>query len=231
MLIPANRRLRTGAIFLLLITMFVTPSATLGDQQNFPNGVIFNCFPGIYQGAPAASCVMGIPARQVVEADYDTQHQSEWCWAASLEMALRVEGHPISQKEIVVAAYGQPYNWPATSGTIEDVANALTTDDNGNSINVVLNDIYDADPSAEIHHINGAFSRGHPVLLGLPGHVVMLTGYSYFGNGNQNQDSHFSAGRVLDPWPKTYPNSPGGVRIIDAQEFATAKFIWEVDVS
>jgi len=174
--------------------------------------------------------MIGFSVFSFVKANYDTQHEPEWCWAASLEMALTAEHHKVPQEQIVTIAYGAPVDWSAGVQTIEDVANALTKDQDGNDIVVTLKDWANDDSSQQIHKIVGSLSRGHPVLLALPTHVVVLTALSYFGTGEDLQEYVFTNGRVQDPWPAGYMGSPGGSRVMGQSEYATVQHVWEVNV-
>lgn len=215
--------------FLLAAIVLAPPHPVAASPLNFPNGVTFDCFPIQYEGQNVVSCVMGFPVLTFVGANYDTQHESEWCWAASLEMALSSLGHRVSQQRIVAAAYGAPVNWSASVQTIEDVANSINQDDAGNSISVELTDRANPDPSKQLHGIEAAFSRGHPVLLALPTHVVVLSAMNLFATGPDGMDLTYRRGRIEDPWPADY-GTPGGPRVMEPEEYATVQHVWEVSV-
>jgi hypothetical protein len=99
-------------------------------------------------------CTAQVPFSQF-EAHYETQYQSEWCWAACISMVFSCYGHPLSQRRIVTEAYGAPYNIPASSGFV--IARALNrswTDDNGQGFSSSLQAAFDV--QAGVNAINSA---------------------------------------------------------------------------
>jgi hypothetical protein len=212
---------------LIFVSLSLVNARALASTHYYAHGATVSCFPAQYQGAPAASCLAGFPVLSFVVANYDTQHQTEWCWAASLQMALTALGHKVSQATIVTQAYGAPVNWPAQVETIDDVVGKLTQDDAGNSISVTVTDLADPDASTQVHNIEEAFQRGHPLLLGLPTHVVVLSGFGFIYT---NPGYIYVNGRVEDPWPAGYGGFPGGSRVMGAAEYASVQHVWEVNV-
>ncbi len=146
-------------------------------------------------------CTAQVPF-SLFEAHYETQYQSEWCWAACISMVFGCYGHPVSQQRIVSEAYGAPYNIPAGSGFM--IANALNrawTDDNGRNFSSSLQAAFDA--QAGVNAINSAIivnalENGHPLIVGARGHAMVLTEAMYVPT--PRGPSIVSVG-VFDPWP------------------------------
>src|ERR1700693_1072082 len=51
-------------------------------------------------------CSSSVNFAQFYVTAFQTQQQSEWCWAASISMIWAFYGHPVSQAEIVDSVYG-----------------------------------------------------------------------------------------------------------------------------
>ena len=58
------------------------------------------------------ACVAGIPEERM-NMVFAFQQESEWCWAACLQMVFAYWGHRISQQEIVKQTWGVIANMPA----------------------------------------------------------------------------------------------------------------------
>src|SRR5579872_6856529 len=60
---------------------------------------------------------VGIPTHQF---DFfaASQHQSQWCWAAAIQMILGWFGAPVSQEQIVERIKGAPFDEPGCPGEI-----------------------------------------------------------------------------------------------------------------
>lgn len=136
---------------------------------------------------------------------YSEQLNSEWCWAASIQMILNYYGVNINQKEIVERSYGtypngNLPNWPASFQTITANLNNWSIDDNG-TIYTVVSEIGWRAPTPAI--LLKEIGNQAPVLLSYmsspsSGHAVVATGVgftrSYYGPVLQTII-------VRDPWP------------------------------
>jgi hypothetical protein len=152
-------------------------------------------------------CTAQVPF-SVFQAHYETQYQSEWCWAACISMVFGCYGHPVSQQRIVTEAYGAPYNIPAGSGLV--IAGALNrswTDDNGRQFSSRLQAAFDA--MAGVNDINSAIivdalENGDPLIVGARGHAMVLTEVVYVPT--PAGPSILSVG-VFDPFPGRGPRN------------------------
>ncbi len=131
-------------------------------------------------------------------------------------------GHPISQSTIVSSTFGIPVNMPAGAGVIiAQQLNKEWIDKNGRWFRSVLtaaydytHAIYNLDNSVLISELN----TGHPILIGVGSHAVILTAvdYTQYPNGVINVTKAI----VFDPWPgigvryltptEMYPSYPYG---------------------
>jgi hypothetical protein len=146
-------------------------------------------------------CTAQVPFLQF-QAHYETQYQSEWCWAACISMVFGCYGHPVSQQRIVTEAYGAPYNIPAGSGfVIAGALNRSWTDDNGRRFSSYLQAAFDV--QAGVNAINSAIivnalENGDPLIVGARGHAMVLTEVIYVPT--PAGPSILSVG-VFDPFP------------------------------
>ena len=133
------------------------------------------------------------------------QMQSQWCWAACIQMIFRYYGVSISQEKIVARtygsdAYGSLPNWPGS----------------WQAITANLNN-WDIDSGRQYYAVGASFShgipdsagvidelrKGHPIILAYAsgpnsGHAVVLTGVSYI---NSYSGPIITTAIVRDPWP------------------------------
>jgi len=105
------------------------------------------------------------------------QTDEHWCWAASLEMALRCYGLQVPQREIVKRIYGAILGGARDhGGTNDDVAHALdtwTSDVQGRPFKATVK-TWDGKPSPQVVRTELAAKR--PIILRLdvdPGHPWM----------------------------------------------------------
>lgn len=188
----------------------------------------FLCASGVFTAAPALAstqcsvdatygsvCVSQVQFAQFYTTAYQTQQQSEWCWAASIAMLWAFYGHPISQSEIVSSVYGGVQNIPAQAGyQLVEVLNGQRVDDNGRSFLSTVTGVYDATANVATltyDQIAGALDGNQPVILGLitsqgSGHAVVLTQITYYqipGSPYAIDPSGYNilGGGIFDPWP------------------------------
>ena len=139
-------------------------------------------------------CVAGIQSSILDVVASDTQHASEWCWAACIEAIFAYYGHPVSQERIVQEAYGDIVNMPGSPSTVLHALNREWVDDNGNKFRVRSTIIGTT-------AVNAAqdLAEDHPLIIGTLGHAMVLSALTY-------QRSISGAGQVTlaqvrDPWP------------------------------
>lgn len=159
-------------------------------------------------------CAAGIPNVPFILAAYDTQHQSEWCWAASAAMIFKYYNHPLSQQKIVAAVYGAPMNWPGTPPAIEDILNTTWTDNTGAPFTVSATDVSGSDITPTVT----ALDAGEPIYITNSHHAMVLTGIQYDMDAAGN--AYVNSARVQDPWPAGYMGYPGGSRVMYRPEFS-----------
>jgi peptidase C39-like protein len=175
------KRLIVSSLFALLI--FTAPMAHAQDQQ-----VIY----------------VGIPGDQF---SYfaSPQHNSNWCWAASLQMIFNYYGINITQEQIVARSYGVESNGaiPNSRGDLKIITANLNNqgvDNNGRpySVRAVFNRGA-PDPAYLIQQL----SLHRPVLIGYQcgptsGHAVVVTACTYI---QTTYGPIIQSIQVRDPWP------------------------------
>lgn len=147
---------------------------------------------------------VGIPSESM---DYYAagQNNSQWCWAASIQMVLNSYGVNITQEQIVARTYGaNPWgvlpNWPGSFQVIHRNLNNWGVDNSGNHY-VVSASIGLGAPTPKI--LIDELSKGKPVIIGYKsgpnsGHAVVVTAVSYINSWN---GPIIQTIVVRDPWP------------------------------
>lgn len=140
-----------------------------------------------------------------------SQQNSNWCWAASLQMIFNYYGVDIRQDQIVRGSYGtDPYgrlpNWTGSTGLITRNLNNWNVDNRGRRY-AVQSRMYNGAPTPV--YLVQELSAGRPVLIGYrsganSGHAVVITAVSYY---NTVYGPQIQSIVVRDPWP-----SPQNIR-------------------
>lgn len=158
------------------------------------------CLPGVLD----AQQYVGIP-RERFDYAYSSQHNSEWCWAASIQMVLNYYGIRISQEDIVARSYGvapggRLPDWPGSFQTITANLNGWSIDDGGQVYTVSAQLGWGAPPPTLLLT---ELNNQRPVILAYmngpgSGHAVVSTAASFipWGTGPIVQSII-----VRDPWP------------------------------
>ena len=146
---------------------------------------------------PAQICDAGIPSQYLditAQLEPNVQLQSQWCWAAAISGVFAYYGHPVSQQEIVRAAYGDIVNMPGTPQAITASLNRPWVDDFGRRFGV-SSDVYTANWVTAAQDL----AQNLPLIVGSLGHamIVSATEYRRFTNGASETRSVV----VRDPWP------------------------------
>lgn len=140
----------------------------------------------------------------------ETQHRSQWCWAATVANICAVNNHPISQETIVQRMYGGLPDWPAFNTTrISATLNNDWTDKNGKSFHIATNKVYDAmnplnnrpltQPWFNNADIVTSISQNRPLFYADEHHARMLIGVEYAEVPLSPPD--ITAFYLWDPWP------------------------------
>ena len=133
------------------------------------------------------------------------QKNSNWCWAASIQMVLNYYGISITQGQIVARTYGvDPSgvlpNWTGSFPAITANLNNWNIDNSGRPYVVVASLNWGA-PTPVI--LLQELSQGHPVLVGYKsgpnsGHAVVITAANY---DMSPMGPMIQSVVVRDPWP------------------------------
>ncbi|MCC8409002.1 C39 family peptidase [Mucilaginibacter sp. UR6-1] len=133
------------------------------------------------------------------------QVNSNWCWAASLQMIFNYYGINIRQDQIVQRSYGSdPYgnlpNWTGSIPVITANLNNSNIDNNGRTY-IVQSSVYWGAPTPTF--LINELQAQRPVLVGYrsgpsSGHAVVITAVSYYATPSGPQIQTII---VRDPWP------------------------------
>lgn len=128
---------------------------------------------------------VGIP-RERVEFVAAAQQNSQWCWAASIQMVLNYYGVNINQSQIVARSYGvgptgQLPDWPGSFQTITNNLNNWSVDNNGTPY-IVTARLGGGAPTPAI--LLEELNNQRPVIVAYmssptSGHAVVVTAASY----------------------------------------------------
>jgi len=143
-----------------------------------------------------------------------SQRNSNWCWAASLQMIFNYYGVNITQEQIVARSYGvDPYgnlpNWTGSFQVITANLNNWNVDNSGRQYGVSASLNWGAPTPA---YLIQELSAQRPVLIGYrsspsSGHAVVITACSYI----QTPSGPFIQTIVVkDPWPSEQNNDTNG---------------------
>ena len=133
------------------------------------------------------------------------QEQSQWCWAASIQMVLNYYGVDISQEQIVARTYGiDPLgrlpNWTGSFEVITANLNNWSIDNRGRPYTVMASlRIGAPTPAILIQEL----SQQNPIIVGYrsgpnSGHAVVVTGARFVPSP---QGPIILSLVVRDPWP------------------------------
>lgn len=200
----------TKYIFIIFVLCFSIPS-NANQSCNF----VYNPYSGLYD---IQECVSGVNFSSFYTSVFQTQNQSQWCWAASISMLFNYNGFEVDQEVLVNEAYGGLVNLPASGYTLSSRLNRNWVDKSGKSFSSRLTGLLDLDTG--ITRINNnqiitELSNGNPLIIGTAGHAMVLTevGYNLDSFGNLIGWNYVG---VFDPWPGR------GARTLSAQEFTLA---------
>ena len=134
-----------------------------------------------------------------------SQHNSQWCWAASIQMVLNYLGVDISQEQIVARTYGVETsgNLPNRAGDFQRITGNLNnwSIDNRGRPYVVSSFFGSGAPPPS--YLLSELAAGRPVIVGYAsgpssGHAVVITAASWTPSANGPMIRTLV---VRDPWP------------------------------
>lgn len=174
---------------------------------------------GVVSALGQQSLVVGVPTGSFnfVAA---SQQQTEWCWAASIQMILNYYGVPATQAEVVSRIYGIPVNAPGSDVQITAALNAMGRTVNGRIITIQSSGAPGLPPPAVLVQ---ELSAGHPILIAFAsgpngGHAVVVTaaGFVMTPFGPRITDLV-----IRDPWPTPFTVATEGREEIAGPQLTT----------
>src|SRR5437016_2614656 len=153
-------------------------------------------------GFASLQCTMVNPALQQCEAGIQSsmihasalQRNTEWCWAACIEMVFGYYGFNVPQERIVRDTWGDIVNMPGQPGQILANLNRAWTDDSGRSFSV-SGDTRSASPVTAAQDLD----QNYPLIVGALGHAMVLTSLVYMRAADSS--GQVTSAIVRDPWP------------------------------
>lgn len=145
------------------------------------------------------------------------QEDSQWCWAACIEMVFRYYGYRVRQQRIVSDTWGSLVNMPGRPDQILANLNRPWIDDRKRKF-AVMGDAYSANPLTAANDL----SDNMPLIIGTHSHAVVLTAMRLARNV-QGRLSVLAA-MVRDPWPGR------GRRLLTPQEWMGVSFAARIRV-
>jgi len=178
--------IKRGLLSLAIVLLAAGPVAADFDQLG----------PNLY--------IVGVPSEQFdfyASPDIDgRQRQSNWCWAASIQMVLNYHGLVVEQEEIVQRVYGSQIDRPAQPAQIMAALSGWAPDLRG-AYSAVQASQYTFSDSQIVQDLAARW----PLIVGLRnpdgngGHAVVLTAVTYSVDAYNNPLFHHFT--IRDPWP------------------------------
>jgi hypothetical protein len=175
--------------------------------------IVFLLAVSIKQTTAQQTVYVGIP-RDKFNYYASDQHNTNWCWAASLQMIFNYYGVNITQEQIVKRTYGTDATGrlPNSAGTFPAITQNLnnwSVDNNGKKYKVTASMNWGA-PSAS--YLVQELEAQHPILIGYStgaysGHAVVVTACSYV---ETSYGPMIQSIVVRDPWPSSQNESTNG---------------------
>ena len=147
--------------------------------------------------------VAGVPSDQfeffAAASSAGRQRQSNWCWAASIQMVLNYHGLFVAQEQIVQRIYGAQVDYPAQPGQILAALSGWAPDTRGR-----YSAIYASPYTYSGGQLVQDLAYRWPIIVGLQnpgggGHAVVLTAVYY--SVDQWKNPWFQSVVIRDPWP------------------------------
>jgi hypothetical protein len=146
-------------------------------------------------GYAIQNCSAGIPSG-VLSFVAARQENTQWCWAACIQMMFRMYGYDLRQDLLVQQTWGNIVNMPAYPNQIMSALNRTYIDSSGRRF-TASGDAFTANISTAIQDL----SNRSPLIVGALGHATVLTALNYtHSNANELQ---VTSATVRDPWPQS----------------------------
>lgn len=179
-------------IILFILACSLSNQSPNAHQTNVRIKSGLSCSPFNFYGFQ--HCIAGIESMILDIRASDTQHASQWCWAASIEGIFNYYGHFVPQEEIVKQTWGSIVNQPGQPEQILQALNRTWTDANGDEFEVKSQLI-----NQDFAIVAQELAADHPLIVGSLGHAMILTALEYdvdiYSRGNVTNAI------VRDPWP------------------------------
>lgn len=176
-----------------------------------------SCGPMMANGVQVCEAGIDSSLAHVTAAAVNGQHQTQWCWAASIEMVFRYYGYRVPQEKIVADTWGNIVNLPGQPGQILANLNRVWIDAQGRRFRAG-GDSYSANPITAAQDL----ANDMPLIIGTMGHAMVLTSLTYLRA--MNGAGEVKAAVVRDPWPDK------GRRVLSAQEWYGTSFLARIRI-
>ena len=165
----------------------------------------------------AVRCTVGLES-QVMNVMAKEQHQTQWCWAACIQMIMTYYSHPVTQERIVLETWGNIANMPAAEEQILEALNREWVDEHGQEFYTTAS-AYATDVATAVQQLQ----LDRPLIIGTNHHAMLLTALSFTRDDLQSRFIVHDA-RVRDPWPGR------GLRSLTQAEWEGIRFAATVGV-
>jgi len=166
-----------------------------------------------------------------VDESFDFQNTPVWCWAATIQMALRYYGFDIKQPEIVQRTFGAAI--PTTGNWVQMTQNLNYLGQAPNGKNMLVSaTVYFGSPSAEsiINHLK----QKKPIIMAFnnprtfSGHAILVTAVDYHFAGKRAVIDQLT---IRDPFPYNPQHITAKGKVIIPNGITTPTNIWLVDAT
>ena len=166
-------------------------------------------------GPPADATTVGLSSNSV-NSIYAEQKQSEWCWAACIQMITNLYGADLTQDEVVARTYGPGVNRAGTLDVITSNLNGSGTTHSGRRYTITSRMLSNRMlPAALVEEL----TAGRPVMLGCDeggsGHAVVCTAVTYQGSASNPTITVLT---VRDPWPSASNRAGSGRQTLSGSD-------------
>jgi hypothetical protein len=160
------------------------------------------------------------PYRFARTATPSLQRNSQWCWAACIEMVCRWHGVQLSQESIVNRIYGGMANMPANDQQLTSALNDVWEADDGSRIRISASVFSAAMNLAGVSNerVIADLSAGRPLINGSRTHATVVARVDYL----PRQRPDIRRVHVIDPWPGA-ASPPQYARFLEADEMTAVQ--------